>query len=51
MILSKTNRIVMSLAVLLTRFGGRINGAQAVSKSMPQFFTMLNSLGIETEEG
>ena len=45
------HRIVMSLAVLLTRFGGRINGAQAVSKSMPQFFTMLNSLGIETEEG
>ena len=45
------HRIVMSLAVLLTQFGGRINGAQAVSKSMPQFFTMLNSLGIETEEG
>ena len=45
------HRIVMSLAVLLTQFGGKINGAQAVSKSMPQFFTMLNSLGIETEEG
>ena len=45
------HRIVMSLAIMLTRFGGRINGAQAVSKSMPQFFTMLNSLGIETEEG
>lgn len=45
------HRIVMSLAIMLTQFGGRINGAQAVSKSMPQFFTMLNSLGIETEEG
>ncbi len=45
------HRIVMSLAVLLTQFGGKINGAQAVSKSMPQFFTMLNSLGIEIEEG
>lgn len=45
------HRIVMSLAVALTLFGGEINGAQAVAKSMPQFFTMLNSLGIETEEG
>ncbi len=45
------HRIVMSLAILLTKFGGKINGAQAVSKSMPQFFTMINSLGIETEEG
>lgn len=45
------HRIVMSLAIMLTRFGGKINGAQAVSKSMPQFFTMLDSLGIETEEG
>lgn len=45
------HRIVMSLVIMLTQFGGRINGAQAVSKSMPQFFTMLNSLGIETEEG
>lgn len=45
------HRIVMSLAIVLTVFGGKINGAQAISKSMPQFFTMLNSLGIETEEG
>ena len=45
------HRIVMSLAVALTLYGGEINGAQAVAKSMPQFFTMLNSLGIETEEG
>lgn len=45
------HRIVMSLAIMLTQFGGKINGAQAVSKSMPQFFTMLNSLGIDTEEG
>lgn len=45
------HRIVMSLAIMLTQFGGKINGAQAVSKSMPKFFTMLNSLGIETEEG
>lgn len=45
------HRIVMSLAILLTRFGGTVNGAQAVAKSMPDFCRMLNSLGIETEEG
>lgn len=45
------HRIVMSLAILLTRFGGVINGAQAVAKSMPSFFTLLNNLGIKTEEG
>lgn len=45
------HRIVMSLAVMLTKFGGEIDGAQAVNKSMPQFFTMLGSLGINTEEG
>ncbi|HCT17525.1 MAG TPA: 3-phosphoshikimate 1-carboxyvinyltransferase [Ruminococcaceae bacterium] len=45
------HRIVMSLAVMLTKFGGEIDEAQAVNKSMPQFFTMLGSLGINTEEG
>lgn len=44
------HRIVMSLAIMLTKFGGQINGAQAVAKSMPQFFEILNSLGIETDE-
>lgn len=45
------HRIVMSLAILLTAFGGRIDGAQAVAKSMPNFFELLGSLGISTEEG
>ena len=45
------HRIVMSLAVLLTKYGGTIKGAEAVAKSMPQFFEMLRSIGIETEEG
>ncbi len=40
------HRIVMSLAVLLSRFGGKINGAQAVSKSFPDFFDKISSLGI-----
>ncbi len=43
------HRIVMALAVLLTLTGGTISGAEAVSKSLPRFFSMLSSLGIETE--
>ncbi len=41
------HRIVMSLAVLLTLTGGQIRGAQAVSKSFPDFFDKLRELGIE----
>lgn len=41
------HRVVMSLAVLLTRCGGSIDGAEAVSKSFPDFFEKLQSLGIE----
>ena len=41
------HRIVMALAVLLTKIGGVINGAQAVKKSLPEFFTMLKALGSE----
>ena len=43
------HRIVMSLAVLLTRTGGEIEGAQAVRKSFPDFFEKLKQLGIEVE--
>ena len=38
--------IVMSLSVLLSRLGGRIDGAEAVNKSYPGFFDDLKSLGI-----
>ncbi len=41
------HRIVMALATLLTVTGGRIDDAQAVSKSLPDYFTLLNSLGAE----
>lgn len=41
------HRIVMSLAVLLTRTGGTIAGAQAVRKSFPGFFEKLRALGIQ----
>ncbi len=41
------HRIVMAMATLLTCFGGVIDGAEAVSKSMPDFFERLSELGIE----
>lgn len=40
------HRIVMSLAILLTLTGGEIEGAEAISKSYPDFFENLKSLGI-----
>ncbi len=44
------HRIVMSLAVLLTKTGGTIRGAEAVSKSFPDFFSLLASLGVGVKE-
>ena len=44
------HRIVMACAVLLTRVGGIITGAEAVSKSFPDFFDRLRGLGIEVNE-
>ena len=41
------HRIVMSLAILLTLTGGEIDGAEAVSKSYPDFFENLMNLGIK----
>lgn len=41
------HRIVMALCVLLTLTGGRLRGAQAVCKSLPDFFERLKSLGID----
>ena len=41
------HRIVMSLAVLLTLTGGSIEGAEAVSKSFPDFFDKLKALGVD----
>ena len=43
------HRIVMALAVLLMLTGGRIEGAQAVRKSFPDFFEKLKQLGLEVE--
>ena len=44
------HRIVMSLAVLLTITGGEIEGAEAVTKSFPDFFEKISSLGIGVEK-
>ena len=44
------HRIVMAGAVLLTRVGGTITGAEAVRKSFPDFFDRLRGLGIEVTE-
>ncbi len=41
------HRIVMALSVLCSLTGGRIRGAQAVSKSLPDYFERLKSLGIQ----
>lgn len=40
------HRIVMALSVLCTKIGGTITGAQACTKSLPDFFPRLASLGI-----
>ncbi len=41
------HRIVMAMAVLLTKIGGTIDGAEAVRKSYPDFFEKIQSLGVE----
>jgi 3-phosphoshikimate 1-carboxyvinyltransferase len=43
------HRIVMAMAILLSRLGGSIVGAEAVSKSMPEFFSLLSGLGVDVE--
>ena len=45
------HRIVMALAVLLTATGGTLEGAEAVSKSFPDFFERLKDLGVELFNG
>ena len=44
------HRIVMSAAILCTLTGGVIDGAEAVTKSFPDFFDRLSVLGIEVEK-
>ena len=41
------HRIVMALAVLLSVTGGSLRGAEAVAKSLPDFFYIMSGLGIK----
>ena len=41
------HRIVMALAVMLTKTGGTIRGAEAVRKSLPDFWQRLAGLGVD----
>ena len=41
------HRIVMALSIMLSKFGGSIEGTEAVKKSYPSFFEDLKSLGVE----
>lgn len=41
------HRIVMALSIMLTVFGGEIEGIEAINKSYPDFFKDLHKLGIE----
>ena len=41
------HRIVMSLAVLASVYGGEIDGSEAVKKSYPDFFSDIEKLGIK----
>lgn len=43
------HRIVMALSVLLSVMGGTLEGAEAVRKSYPGFFTDIRRLGAEVE--
>ena len=43
------HRIVMAMTLLLTLTGGEIDGAQAISKSYPDFFDELEKLGLEVK--
>ena len=44
------HRVVMSLAALSTLFGGVIDGAEAISKSYPDFFCDIERLGIKVQK-
>lgn len=41
------HRIAMSLAILCSRVGGRLENAQCVNKSYPEFFGDIKALGIQ----
>ena len=44
------HRIVMALAVLCAQMGGEIDGAEAVSKSYPDFFETIEKLNVQVKK-
>lgn len=44
------HRIAMSLAVLLSKYGGQIDGAEAVKKSYPNFWSVIKGVGTDVYE-
>ncbi len=44
------HRIAMSLAVLMTKYGGQIDGAEAVKKSYPNFWSVIKGVGADVYE-
>ena len=44
------HRVAMALTVLMTKYGGTLSGAEAVAKSMPDFFEKLSSLGAKVKK-
>lgn len=43
------HRVAMSLAVMCSKYGGEIYGAEAVNKSYPEFFEHTGKLGMEVQ--
>jgi len=43
------HRVAMALSVLCTLTGGEIDGAEAVRKSLPDYWSMLKALGVPVE--
>jgi 3-phosphoshikimate 1-carboxyvinyltransferase len=41
------HRIVMALSLILSKYGGTIDGAEAITKSYPSFFEDIKGLGAE----
>ena len=44
------HRIVMALSLLCARFGGEIEGAEALNKSYPTYAADLRRLGLEVQD-
>lgn len=44
------HRIVMALSVMLSCFGGQINGVEAINKSYPDFYQDLQKINIEVRK-